>query len=196
MKKIITIAMFAVAFFALFFIQKCHDKQTNNDIKPISTEAEKELIKLYESQLEKYKNAYQKVLYASDSLKKENAKILLLAHRNQSFTRERIIHDTIKQRFRDTSYCEFLEGANNTLWDLHLSDSSRITKLEEGMLIRDTMDAVRDSMFQSCGVAWAKEAKNARNAEARLNRESFRKSAWKTITLVASGVLVYFGVSK
>src|SRR5574343_415611 len=99
----------------------------------------------------------------------------------RTITREIRIHDTLNQRFTDSTYCSTMEKENDGLWQVRSLDSATIVHLE-------TAVSQQDSVITTLNNAWNQEYKARWKAEAKANKESFRKTTWKTVSVLLGRV--------
>lgn len=107
----------------------------------------------------------------------------------RTITREIRIHDTLNQRFTDSTYCIALEKENDGLWQVHSLDSATIVHLE-------TAVNQQDSVINTLNSAWNEEYKARWKAEAKANKEGFRKTTWKTVSVLLAAVTTVLIVNR
>ena len=107
----------------------------------------------------------------------------------RTITREIRVHDTLNQRFTDSTYCHTLEQENDGLWQVHTLDSATIVHYEAGL-------NKCDSLVTTLNDAWNQEAKARWKAEAKANKEAFMKTTWKMVSAILSAVTTGLIVSR
>lgn len=71
-----------------------------------------------------------------------------------------VLRDTFNRRFTDSTYGKNIEAQNRILWNVHVMDSAMLTGYDQVMHDRDSIDALKDSMYNNviaANVAQSKE---------------------------------------